>query len=104
MSKYEIHPLPALHFPITTKDMVNIRLHMAFTLLLIYIIKSTSTGFPQKGLGKGQGSSYLVEVTSKIKEGRVFVKMANTGCITQGSHSARHAFVLRELISLNIFK
>ena len=104
MSKYEIHPLPALHFPITTKDMVNIRLHMAFTLLLIYIIKSTSTGFPQKGLGKGQGSPYLVEVTSKIKEGRVFVKMANTGGITQESHSARHAFVLRELISLNIFK
>ena len=84
--------------------MVNIRLHMAVTLLLIYSIKSTLTGFPQKGLGKGQGSPYLVEVTSKIKEGRVFVKMANTGGITQGSHSARHAFVLRELISLNIFK
>ena len=35
--------------------MVNIRLHMAFTLLLIYSIKSTSTGFPKKGLEEGTG-------------------------------------------------
>ena len=84
--------------------MVNIRLHMAITLLLIYSIKSTLTGFPQKGLGKGQGSPYLVEVTSKTKEGGVFVRMGNAGGITQGSHSARHGFVLRELLTLNIFK
>ena len=58
-------------------------------------------GFPQTvGLRKGQGSSYMVEATSKMKG----CKIGGTGDIIQGDNSAGHCFVLKILILMTFFK